>query len=98
MTDFGPLIARPSSLLLGAGAQFGVYFAFIVALLLGFTPQEAASIGIIGGADGPTSIFLTTKLAPRAPCANRGGGVFLHGSGTADSAADYETDDDQKRT
>jgi len=64
MTDFGPLIARPSSLLLGAGAQFGVYFAFIVALLLGFTPQEAASIGIIGGADGPTSIFLSSKLAP----------------------------------
>lgn len=64
MTDFGPLIARPSSLLMGAGAQFGVYFAFIVALLLGFTPQEAASIGIIGGADGPTSIFLSSKLAP----------------------------------
>lgn len=64
MTDFGPLIARPSSLLLGAGAQFGVYFAFLVALLLGFTPQEAASIGIIGGADGPTSIFLASKLAP----------------------------------
>ena len=64
MTDFGPLIARPSSLLMGAGAQFGVYFAFIVALLLGFTPPEAASIGIIGGADGPTSIFLAAKLAP----------------------------------
>ena len=64
MTDFGPLIARPSSLLLGAGAQFGVYFAFIMALILGFTPQEAASIGIIGGADGPTSIFLSAKLAP----------------------------------
>lgn len=65
MTDFGPLIAMPSSLLLGAGAQFGVYFAFIVALLLGFTPQQAASIGIIGGADGPTSIFLASKLAPK---------------------------------
>lgn len=64
MTDFGPLIARPSSLILGAGAQFGVYFAFLVALLLGFTPQEAASIGIIGGADGPTAIYLTQKLAP----------------------------------
>lgn len=64
MTDFGPLLANPSSLLLGAGAQFGVYFAFIVALLLGFTPQEAASIGIIGGADGPTSIFLASKMAP----------------------------------
>lgn len=64
MTDFGPLIANPSSLLLGAAAQFGIYIAFIIALLLGFSPQEAASIGIIGGADGPTAIFLTTKLAP----------------------------------
>ncbi|ADQ05518.1 sodium ion-translocating decarboxylase, beta subunit [Caldicellulosiruptor owensensis OL] len=64
MTDFGPLIARPVSLFLGAAAQFGIYFAFMFALLLGYTPQEAASIGIIGGADGPTAIFLTTKLAP----------------------------------
>jgi sodium ion-translocating decarboxylase beta subunit len=64
MTDFGPLIARPSSLLLGAAAQFGIYCAFILANILGFTPQEAASIGIIGGADGPTAIYLTTKLAP----------------------------------
>lgn len=64
MTDFGPLIARPSSLLIGAGAQFGIVVAFIVANLLGFTPQEASSIGIIGGADGPTAIYLTTRLAP----------------------------------
>ncbi len=64
MTDFGPLIARPSSLLLGAAAQLGIYIAFTVARLLGFTSQEAASIGIIGGADGPTAIFLTTRLAP----------------------------------
>ena len=64
MTDFGPLLARPSSLFMGAGAQFGIVIAFIVALLLGFTPQEAASIGIIGGADGPTAIYLTTRLAP----------------------------------
>ena len=64
MTDFGPLIARPSSLFLGAGAQFGIVIAFIVAVALGFTPQEAASIGIIGGADGPTAIYLTSKLAP----------------------------------
>lgn len=63
MTDFGPLIANPSSVLMGAGAQFGVFFTFICALLLGFTPKEAASIGIIGGADGPTAIFLTSKLA-----------------------------------
>lgn len=64
MTDFGPLLANPSSILMGAGAQFGVFFTFICALLLGFTPQEASSIGIIGGADGPTAIYLTTKLAP----------------------------------
>ena len=64
MTDFGPLIARPSSLFLGAAAQFGIIIAFIVAIALGFTPQEASSIGIIGGADGPTAIYLTSKLAP----------------------------------
>ena len=65
MTDFGPLLANPSSLLLGAAAQLGIYAAFIVAMLSGeFTPQEAASIAIIGGADGPTAIFLTGKLAP----------------------------------
>lgn len=64
MTDFGPLLARPSSLLLGAAAQLGIYIAFIIAILLGFSPKEAASIGIIGGADGPTAIFLTTRLAP----------------------------------
>ena len=64
MTDFGPLIARPSSLLIGAGAQFGIAIAFVVASAMGFTPEEAASIGIIGGADGPTAIYLTTRLAP----------------------------------
>jgi sodium ion-translocating decarboxylase beta subunit len=64
MTDFGPLIARPSSMLIGAGAQFGIAVAFVIASAMGFTPQEAASIGIIGGADGPTAIYLTTKLAP----------------------------------
>ncbi len=64
MTDFGPLIARPSSLILGAAAQFGVFFAFFGANFLGFTGAQAASIGIIGGADGPTAIYLTTKLAP----------------------------------
>ena len=63
MTDFGPLLANPISLLLGAAAQLGVYVAFILALLLGFTPEEAAAIGIIGGADGPTAILLTGKLA-----------------------------------
>jgi oxaloacetate decarboxylase beta subunit len=64
MTDFGPMMSRPSSMILGAAAQLGVYCAFILAILLGFMPNEAASIGIIGGADGPTAIFLTAKLAP----------------------------------
>ena len=63
LTDFGPLIANPKSILLGAAAQFGIFAAFLGALLLGMTPQEAASIGIIGGADGPTAIYTTTKLA-----------------------------------
>jgi len=64
MTDFGPLISNPKSLLLGAAAQLGVFVAFFGGIALGFTGPEAASIGIIGGADGPTAIFLTTKLAP----------------------------------
>ena len=64
MTDFGPLISRPSSFFMGAGAQFGISFAFVAAILLGFSPEGAASIGIIGGADGPTAIYLTSKLAP----------------------------------
>ncbi len=64
MTDFGPLIARPSSLFLGAAAQLGIYIAFILAIAVGFSPELAASIGIIGGADGPTAILVTSKLAP----------------------------------
>ncbi len=64
MTDFGPMLSNPKSFLLGAAAQFGVYFALIMAVVLGFNGQQAASIAIIGGADGPTAIFLTGKLAP----------------------------------
>ena len=64
MTDFGPLIANPKSLLLGAAAQLGIFIALILALLVGFDPNVAASIGIIGGADGPTAIYVTSKLAP----------------------------------
>jgi oxaloacetate decarboxylase beta subunit len=64
MTDFGPLIANPRSILLGAAAQLGIFATFIGATLLGFTGPEAASIGIIGGADGPTALYLTSKLAP----------------------------------
>jgi len=64
MTDFSPLISNPKSLFMGAGAQLGVFVAFFGALLLGFTPMEAGSIGIIGGADGPTAILVTKTLAP----------------------------------
>ena len=64
MTDFGPLIANPKSFLLGAAAQFGIYAAYFLAFLMGFNGKEAAAISIIGGADGPTSIFLAGKLGP----------------------------------
>lgn len=64
MTDFGPLIANPKTFLLGAAAQFGIFVTFMGAIVLGFTPQEAGAIGIIGGADGPTAIWLASKLAP----------------------------------
>ena len=64
MTDFGPLIANPKSFLLGAAAQLGIFITFIGAILLGFDVQSAGSIGIIGGADGPTAIFVTSKLKP----------------------------------
>ncbi|MBR2279133.1 MAG: sodium ion-translocating decarboxylase subunit beta [Eubacterium sp.] len=64
MTDFTSLIARPSSFILGAAAQLGIFVAYLVAILLGFAPNEAGSIAIIGGADGPTAIFVTSKLAP----------------------------------
>ena len=65
MTDFGPLLANPSSLLLGAAAQLGIFAAFLLALALGFTPAEAGAIGVIGGADGPTAILTASKLAPQ---------------------------------
>lgn len=65
MTDFGPLIANPKSFLMGAAAQIGIFMTFLGAYAMGFTPAEAGSIGIIGGADGPTSIYLTSKLAPQ---------------------------------
>jgi sodium ion-translocating decarboxylase beta subunit len=70
MTDFSPLIANPKTLVIGAGAQLGVFITYIGVLLFGFTLKEAASVGIIGGADGPTTIYLTTKLAPHLLGAN----------------------------
>ncbi len=98
MTDFGPLIANPKTLIIGAGAQLGVFVTYIGVLFFGFTLKEAASVGIIGGADGPTTIYLTTKLAPHlhhqagpAPaggqCARR---LFLHGHGAPHPAAHHE--------
>ncbi len=70
MTDFGPLIANPKTLFIGAGAQLGVFITYIGVLFFGFTLKEAASVGIIGGADGPTTIYLTAKLAPHLLGAN----------------------------
>ncbi len=70
MTDFGPMISNPKTMIIGAGAQLGVFVTYIGALLFGFTLKEAASVGIIGGADGPTTIYLTTKLAPHLLGAN----------------------------
>jgi len=70
MTDFGPLIANPKTLIIGAGAQLGVFVTYVGVLLCGFTLREAATVGIIGGADGPTTIYLTTKLAPQLLGAN----------------------------
>jgi len=64
LTDFGPLLSNPRTILLGAAAQFGIFGAYLLALYFGFTPAEAGSIGIIGGADGPTAIFVATRLAP----------------------------------
>jgi oxaloacetate decarboxylase beta subunit len=70
MTDFGPLISNPKTLIIGAGAQLGVFITYIGTLVFGFTLKEAASVGIIGGADGPTTIYLTAKLAPHLLGAN----------------------------
>ena len=78
MTDFSPLIANPISLILGAAAQLGIYVAFIFATQIGFTPAEAAAIGIIGGADGPTSIYIANNL-------------FIYGIDTINSTTYYES-------
>ena len=79
MTDFGPLIANPISFLLGAAAQLGIYVAYFIAILLGFNDKAAAAISIIGGADGPTSIFLCGKLGQTAVHGtDRRSGIFLH--------------------
>ena len=97
MTDFGPLLANPKTALLGASAQFGIFIALLGALglshwtggLIDFNIRDAASIGIIGGADGPTSIFLTSRLSPNLLGGGRCCSLFLHGSGADHSAADH---------
>ena len=92
MTDFGPLIANPISFLLGAAAQFGIFGAYFLAILMGFNDKAAAAVSIIGGADGPTSIFLAGKLGHR--CSS----ILLHGIGADHSAANYEVIYNEKRT
>ena len=92
MTDFGPLIANPKSFLLGAAAQFGIYAAYFMAIFMGFNDKAAAAISIIGGADGPTSIFLAGKLGQTAVHGtDRRSSLLLHGSRSDHSAADHET-------
>ncbi len=104
MTDFGPLLANPKTLLLGAAAQFGIFATVLGALALNyfgiieFTPPQAASIGIIGGADGPTAIYLTSKLAPELLGAIAGGSLFLYGISAIDSTTDYESVNHRRRT
>lgn len=97
MTDFGPLIANPKSFLLGAAAQFGIFAAYLGAMVLGFSDKAAAAISIIGGADGPTSIFLAGKLSQTGDHgSDRGGGIFVHVSCTHYPAADHEASDYRK--
>lgn len=99
MTDFGPLIANPISFILGAAAQFGVFFAYIAAILMGFSDKAAAAISIIGGADGPTSIFLAGKLGQGgSDGSNCCGRLLLYGSRTNHSTADYEAVDNKEGT
>lgn len=97
MTDFEPLIASPKSLLLGAAAQVGIFVTFIGCLALAFPAEAAASIGIIGGADGPTAIYTTSKLYPNllGPIARCR--LFVYGAGACYSAADYEAAHYKKR-
>ena len=91
MTDFGPLIANPKSFLMGAAAQLGIYVAYFLAIFMGFNGKAAAAISIIGGADGPTSIFLAGKLWPvRTYGRHCGGSIFLYVSGSYYPAANYE--------
>ena len=91
MIDFGPLLSNPKMLLFGAAAQFGIFFAMIAAVMLGFDLKDAASIGIIGAADGPTSI-LVSQVLPHRRC-----GVLLHGACADHPALRHQARDDEKR-
>ncbi len=93
MTDFSCMLSNPRLILLGAAAQVGIFGALWVALLLGFTPEQAAAIGIIGGADGPTAIFLASRLAPEFLGAIADRRLLLHGAGAGDPAADHPAAD-----
>ena len=93
MTDFGPLLANPMSLLLGAAAQLGIFAAFLMALVLGFTPAEAAAIGVIGGADGPHCYPDGIKIGGRAVAGYCHRGILLHGPDPHDPAPADEADD-----
>lgn len=97
MTDFGPLIANPISFLLGAAAQFGIFGAYFLAILLGFNDKAAAAVSIIGGADGPTSIFLAGKLGQSGDGTIAVAAVFLHGVSSYYPASDHEIIYNQKR-
>ena len=103
MTDFAPLISNPKSLLLGAAAQFGIFGTYMGARLLAatglvdFTQKQSAAIAIIGGADGPTAIFVTSTSGSGAAGLHRRGSVQLHGSGARDPAAHHESADHQER-
>ena len=91
MTDFGPLIANPKTALLGGAAQFGIFGALLLALCcFGFTLPQSGAIGIIGGADGPTSIYVTSKLAPELLGCNRCCSILIYGIGSCNSTAYYE--------
>ena len=108
MTDFSALISQPRLILIGAAAQMGIFGAYLLALAFGFAPNEAGAIGIIGGADGPTAIFLSSKLAPDLMGAiavsaysymalrHRGVGLFLHGPRSGDPEADHAPADHQE--
>ncbi len=98
MTDFSTMLSNPKLTLLGAAAQIGVFLTFLGSLYLGFDEKQAGAIGIIGGADGPTAIFLAAKLAPELARCDRDRRLLLHGAGAGHPTADHAVADDARRT